>query len=117
MYRPPVVSEGLKWHRMRVWSTACPRYVMTLQSNGCARCFGFGYCPYLEIHTMVTEMRYEGKEREKARAGIPIVVTADAIISVDDVFVLCIRAHFTKVPQAKSLVLPIGNHVATVAFG
>jgi hypothetical protein len=48
MYCPPVVSAGLKWHRMRVWSTVCPRYVITLQSNGCAKCLGFGYCPYLK---------------------------------------------------------------------
>jgi hypothetical protein len=66
MYCPPVVSAGLKWQRMRVWSTACPRYVITLQSNGCARCLGFGYCPCLEYDGEYNELR--GNKREKVKA-------------------------------------------------
>lgn len=93
MYRPPVVSAGLKWQRMRVWSTVCPRYVITLQSNGCARCFGSGYCPYLKYDGDYNELR--GNEREKVRADIPVVVITDAIRIVGDCFVLFIRAHFT----------------------
>lgn len=64
---------------------------------------------------MVKTVRYEGDEWVSDH--IPIVVTADAVDIIGNFFVLCVRAHFTKVPQAKRLVLPVGNHVATVAFG
>jgi len=93
MYCPPVVSAGLKWQRMRVWSTVCPRYVITLQSNGCASRLGFGYSPYLKCDDDHNESR--GDELEKVMADIPVVVITDAIRNVGDVFVLFIRAHFT----------------------
>lgn len=41
-YCDPVVSAGLKLHRMSVRRTWWPRYVMTLQSFGCADIFGLG---------------------------------------------------------------------------
>lgn len=66
---------------------------------------------------VITTNEMRGDEEMKSRGRLPIVIMADAIKVIGNFFVLCIRVHFAQVPQAKRLVLPVGNHVATVAFG
>lgn len=47
MYWLPVVSVGLKWHRMSVRRTSCPVYFMTEQSIGCFLVLLLGYLSVL----------------------------------------------------------------------
>lgn len=114
IYLWPVVAAGEKWHRIKVWRTEWPRYVMMLVSPSSM---------FLALYTAELNKRWSNKvfidlnftlRLTSFGHSLPSVIPVLCRYSFTSVWLCVFVRECSDVPQFDRLVFAVGNQVPTV---